>query len=162
MGSSCGQVNKVYSTSTVQASGNYVGGFAGWFCQVNSLSSDIYATGDVTGYDYVGGLLGQNRKDGSPNCTISNAYSTGVVTALQIVSPKKGGLVGYQKDYANMLNSFWDTETSGLSTTAGSGATGKTTAQMQTESTFTGAGWDFTSGTGIWEMPDGGGYPVFQ
>ena len=36
--------------------------------------------------------------------------------------------------------SLWDTETSG--TTYSSGGTGKTIAEMQTESTFTDAGWD--------------------
>jgi len=37
--------------------------------------------------------------------------------------------------------SFWDMETSGQSTSAG--GTGLTTAEMQTESTFTDVGWDF-------------------
>jgi hypothetical protein len=53
-----------------------------------------------------------------------------------------------------ITNCFWDTETSGMPNS--NGGTGKTTAQMQTESTFTSAGWDFSDGDGnpaIWRMP---------
>ncbi len=46
-----------------------------------------------------------------------------------------------------VTNSFWDNEISGpISSCAG---TLKTTTEMKTESTFTGAGWDFTSVWGI-------------
>jgi hypothetical protein len=51
---------------------------------------------------------------------------------------------------------FWDTQTSGQSTSAA--GTGKTTAEMKTLSTFTDAGWDFTD---IWEMPTSD-YPRLQ
>jgi hypothetical protein len=40
----------------------------------------------------------------------------------------------------NTTNSFWDTETSGQSTSAG--GTGKTTAEMQDIDTFSGATWN--------------------
>jgi hypothetical protein len=68
-----------------------------------------------------------------------------------------GGLVG-----DNMMGmggavefSFWDTETSGMATSFG--GTGLTTAEMQTESTFT--GWDFVD---VWYMLEGGSYPYLQ
>jgi hypothetical protein len=51
--------------------------------------------------------------------------------------------------------SFWDVNTSGQTTSAG-GGTGKTTAEMKTLSTFTSAGWDFTS---VWVLPLGQ-YPM--
>jgi len=38
------------------------------------------------------------------------------------------------------INSFWDNQTSGQ--TSSSGGTGKTTAQMKSITTFSGAGWD--------------------
>jgi hypothetical protein len=49
-----------------------------------------------------------------------------------------GGLVGYNE--GTVGGSFWDTETSGQSTSAG--GTGKTTAEMQLISTFQGADWN--------------------
>jgi len=55
-----------------------------------------------------------------------------------------GGLVAHNNN-STTTNSFWDTQTSGRSTSAG--GTGKTTAEMQTMSTFTNAGWDFVGET---------------
>lgn len=40
---------------------------------------------------------------------------------------------------------FWDTHTSGRTTSAG--GIGQTTAEMQTASTFLGAGWNFVDET---------------
>ena len=51
-----------------------------------------------------------------------------------------------------ITNSYWDTQTTG--TTTSSGGTGKTTALMQTQSTFT--GWNFSS---LWWINDGRDYP---
>jgi len=60
------------------------------------------------------------------------------------------------------MDSFWDTQTSGQVTS--DGGTGKTTAEMQMESTFTDAGWDFVAesvnGTeDIWSICEGVDYP---
>ena len=54
----------------------------------------------------------------------------------------------------SVFGSFWDINTSGK--TASAGGMGKTTAQMKTLSTFTSAGWDFTS---VWVLPLGQ-YPM--
>lgn len=60
-----------------------------------------------------------------------------------------GGLVGFNNTLNNALvsNSFWDVESDGIvgnvSGDDNFGATGKTTAEMKTQSTFT--GWDFTT-----------------
>lgn len=55
-----------------------------------------------------------------------------------------------------VTNSYWDTQTSGQATSAG--GTGKTTAQMKSQSTFT--GWDFLH---IWSIRAAvnNGYPFF-
>jgi hypothetical protein len=57
---------------------------------------------------------------------------------------------------------FWDTQTSGQASSAG--GTGKTTAEMQTASTFLDAGWDFIDETAngtedIWWILEGQDYP---
>jgi hypothetical protein len=88
--------------------------------------------------------------------TISNCYSTGTVSG----NPR-GGLIGALSGTVN--NSFWDTQTSGIATSYG--GTGKTTAQMTSQATFT--GWDFLreidNGTAdFWGIAstDNNGYPL--
>ena len=65
--------------------------------------------------------------------------------------------MGFNYNGGTVTNSFWDTQTSGQATSAG--GTGLTTAQMMTQSTYTGAGWDFTN---TWFMIDGNTRPFLQ
>jgi len=63
---------------------------------------------------------------------------------------------------AQVTACLWDTQTSGQSTSAG--GIGKTTAEMQTASTFLDGGWDFVdevaNGTkDIWWILEGQDYP---
>ncbi len=117
-----------------------------------------YSTGSVTGDECVGGLMGGNAG------TVSNSYSTGNVTGEISV----GGLVGLNGDDGTVSNSFWDTETSGQATS--DGGTGKTTAEMQDITTFSGAGWDIIGvadlGTRnlsyIWNIVDDETYPFLS
>lgn len=146
------------------------------------LIEHSFSTGEVSGYNHTGGLLGtmvggslanvnhsySHAKVTSSNYgasglvarqqsgTILNSFSTGSASAP---NGGAGGLVGEQNS-GTVTNSFWDTETSGLATSAGQ-ATGKTTSEMHTQSTFSGAGWDFSS---KWEVTDvyNFGYPMHQ
>ncbi len=95
-----------------------------------------YNTGAVNGHSRVGGLVGLNSaSDGDAN--IINSYSTGYVQAYSVA----GGLIGsISNGSVNTSNSYWDTTTSGQSTSAG--GTGKTTAELKQIATFT--GWDIT------------------
>jgi len=93
---------------------------------------------------------------------ISNSYATGSVSAsgTEYRPGVGGGLVG--ENQGEVTDSFWDTQTSGQITS--NGGTGKTTAEMQTESTFTDASWDFVAesvnGTeDIWKINEGVDYP---
>lgn len=141
------------SFSTADVSGRYrVGGFVG----DNYMSGQIfnsYATGNVNdlglGGDDIAGFVGLNYGSGS---RIENSYSIGFVTPGY--PSKSGGFVGESLAGASCISNFWDNQTSGLSySTCGQG---KTTAEMQIESTFTEAGWDFIN---IWELID---YPHLQ
>lgn len=123
-----GTVNNSYSTGTVTG-GDHVGGLVGH--NVHGTVSNSYATGNVTGKEHVGGLAGRNH-----NGAINNSYSSGNVTGHNYV----GGLVGENQFYGTVNNSFWDTETSGQSTS--DGGTGKSTTEMQDIATFSGAGWN--------------------
>ena len=154
VGWSTGTMSNSYATGDVTGSAQ-VGGLVG---KNGGTASNSYATGSVTGYDNVGGLVGKNDNTG----TVSNSYSTGNVTGTLHV----GGLMG--RNQGTVSNSFWDTETSGQSTSAG--GTGKTTAEMQDITTFSGAGWDIiavanssTRNTGyVWNIVDDVTYPFLS
>jgi len=143
-----GLVGEGYASTNSYATGGVtgselVGGLVGYNC---GTVSNSYATGNVSGTDFVGGLVGINDWN-----TISYSYSTGNVSGTDFV----GGLVGYQY-HGTTLYSYWDIETSG--TNISDGGEGKTTAEMQTKSTFTNAGWDFVN---IWTIREGVDYPRF-
>ncbi len=151
-----------FSTGTV--TGNYsVGGLVGALSSYSGKTSELsncYSTSNVTGYDYVGGLIGYLGQD----TNVFNSYSTGAVLATA-VNPKKGGLIGYISPYdpnITSTNCFWDTENSGLSTSYGTGAAGKTTTQMKTQVTY--SGWNFAIGANNWSIQSGAyiSYPYLQ
>ena len=96
--------------------------------------TESYATGSVEGDDRVGGLVGLNSD------TVTESYATGSVEGDSNV----GGLVG--NTFGDEIDSYWDTETTGQSTSDGD-ATGLTTAEMQGSAAETNMdGFDF-SGT---------------
>jgi hypothetical protein len=152
-----GSISNCYSRGTIRSNNSqFTGGLVGQNYHGNI--SNCYSTSAVSGYDIVGGLVGYIYYGSITNCysnstaggasnigglagynnsgSISNCYSTGAVSG----SFAAGGLVGYSGGTIN--NSFWDVNSSGRSSSAG--GTGKTTAEMKTESTFTSAGWDFS------------------
>ncbi|QOJ27553.1 MAG: T9SS type A sorting domain-containing protein [Ignavibacteriales bacterium] len=133
-------ISESYSTCTVTTTGLYTGGFIG-FSGSNNTITNCYATGSVTSTSgQTGGFAGRIVSTNLVNC-----YSTGAVSGSSLV----GGLIGSMMT-ASATNCFWDTETSGQASSAG--GTGKTTAQMKTQGTYT--GWDFTT---VWQIS--GDYP---
>jgi hypothetical protein len=154
-----GDVSKSYSTGSVTglSGSTYIGGLVGYNEGLNEAGSvsNSYSWGGVTGSSAVGGLVGLNNKG-----TVSNSYSTGSVTG----NARVGGLVGkndgtIEKSYStgnvnstagggglvgdnsgSVDESFWDTQTSGQTTS--NDGTPKTTTDMQKFATFLGADWD--------------------
>jgi len=188
LGGLCGE-NRDGTISNCYATGSVTGGdnsrYLGGLCGLNDdgTISNCYAAGSVTGGGCLGGLCGENNDGTITNCyaagsvtgggrlgglcgknndgTITNCYATGSVTGDYYF----GGLCGYNGD-GTTTNCFWDVETSGTTDGVGNqdpdpaGVIGKTTEQMQTESTFTDANWDF-SVMPVWRMPfQAIGYPM--
>ncbi|QBG46530.1 hypothetical protein EGM51_03625 [Verrucomicrobia bacterium S94] len=122
----------------------YVGGFIG--VSAESSIHTCYALGEVRGASHVGGLIG--LIDGG---LIDTCYSACKV----IGTSETGGLIGhdYQGD-TSVECCFWDTQISGV--LVSSGGVGITTSEMQTQSMFAAAGWDFSE---VWYMD---GYPGLQ
>ena len=142
-----GTLNASYSKANVLGNWN-VGGLVGKTGKETSIISNCYATGSVEGGISVGGLVGQVERGTAYQC-----YSTGSVSGNQDV----GGLAGEMKVLGIIMHCFWDTQTSGQSTSAD--GTGKTTVEMQMMSTFTSAGWDFWK---IWDICEGMNSPVLR
>lgn len=131
------------------------GGLVG--CNQKGNTIDSYARGSVTIVDNpaqrVGGLAGCTDIRG----LVDRCYSTGLVTVVEN-STDFGGLVGARSGQGNNIgqvnNSYWDTQTSGQTSSAG--GTGKTTTEMKTQSTF--VNWDFTNTWAI-DGSNNDGYP---
>jgi len=154
IGQNHGTVSKSYATGMVTGD-EYVGGLVGW--NHEGTVSNSYSSGTVDGVSLVGGLAGSNR------ATVSNCYSTGTVTGLEDV----GGLTG--RNYQGTVsNSFWDTETSGQ--TSSDGGTGNSTAEMQDITTFSGAAWNIVAvgsvgernSAYVWNTVDDATYPFLS
>jgi hypothetical protein len=137
-----------YSTSSVDGN-SVVGGLVGHNCDHGAIITNCYSTGGVLGAYYIGGLVGYNHEGGIDNC-----YSTGSVSGTGWFI---GGLIGFHNPDGFVRDSFWDTETSGQSTS--SGGTGKKTAEMKTMNTFTTAGWDFVE---VWGISENQTYPFLR
>jgi hypothetical protein len=142
-----GKVMMCYSRASVSGNRN-VGGLVGKTGDEASEVTHCYAIGSVEGNTYVGGLVGQVERGNA-----YKSYSTGSVSGTQYV----GGFVGHIRVLGRVSQSFWDTQTSGQTTSAG--GTGTTTVQMQLRNTFISVGWDFWN---TWEICEETNYPVLQ
>ena len=136
-----GTILNSYATGTVfgtESAGGLIGLLDG-----SILNS--YSTGNVSGTSYVGGLAGKVDYG-----TITNSYTTGSVTFARQYF---GAFAGSIDTGSTVTNSFFNKETSGVSSALGSGSsygvTGLTGAQFATSTPFVNAGWsesdwDFT------------------
>lgn len=173
-----------YSTCNVTGTGSGVGGLAGG----SDVTQNSFATGNVTAYyGSVGGLVGSSGTYSTSN--ITNCYSTGDVTTnsgaaggivgdfwrgyisncystskVAILSNDEwrlpGGLAG--NDRGIISNSYYDTETSGLTNAAGYETDlykecSLTTAEMKRSSSYT--DWDFSS---VWNIAENTTYPFLR
>lgn len=148
-----GTIERSYATGNISGLG-YSGGLVGNIWQSGTITN-AYATGSVTGTSHLGGLVG----DISNQATITNTYATGAVTVVVTGSGDNvGGLIGFVANGV-VTESYWDSETSGQSQSAG--GTAKSTQLMKEQATF--ASWDFTVG-GVWAIKSGSSisYPYFQ
>jgi filamentous hemagglutinin family protein len=161
--SSAGTVSIALSSSTGDI---HIGGFVGSNSDSslgilnNSYSvSSVTVTGVGSGA-YAGGFIGTMNSD------ITNAYSSGAVSAPGLPSSNVGAFAGGVFSGSNISNSFWDTVTSTLSTGVGtgssSGLTGITTAQALAQSTYTGFTFGTTPNSANWFSIDGYTRPMLQ
>jgi filamentous hemagglutinin family protein len=161
-------ISKSYVTGNVTGDGGFIGAMAGMFeREINQIGiigiTNSYASADVMGGAYVGGLVGLSTAD------ITNSYATGAVAGQQASSANLGGLAGYvDLEVMNLwgtgiTDSFWDTETTGQGSSAGGGS-GLTTSNMQRASSFS-SSWDISARGGestVWRIYEGQTAPLLR
>ncbi len=148
----------VYGTTKL---GGLVGRFEG------TSISQSYANGNVTGdyYGdpadevgnyYIGGLVGYAKG------SLTESYASGYVKGIEGNPVYTGCIVGYVNESLSVSKSYYDKTKCSLGVDGGeyaasvSGTPGKTTAEMQTQSTF--VNWDFAN---TWKIEDDT-YPFLQ
>ena len=153
-----GTVQNSYATGDVSGT-EQVGGLVG--NPASSIVSDSYALGTVSGTQEVGGLVGL----ATGFTTIRRSYATGDVPTS---GSDIGRLVGSLFTNVDGTGSFWNTDSAGTNVGVNQDpdatfeATGATTEEMRTLSTFEDAGWDIAdswSSSNTWGICEGSGYP---
>ena len=138
VGTTTGLISQTYATGNVSG-GTGIGGLAG---TTTGPIENSYATGNITTPGVGGGLAG------TATGPISNSYAGGTATLASGIQ----GLAGTMTSV--FTNAFWD-QTKNPNIQAVGGGIGKNTADMMTQSTFT--GWDFAT---IWILDAGITYPL--
>ncbi len=146
-----------YASGTIRA--NHSSSIAGGLVGINNSSKikDSFSAVRVIGnYSYSAGLAAVSN-DGN----VINCFAYGLVTSTNANPEYSGGLLA-RNDGCEVVNSYWDTETSGQDISAG--GEGRTTEQMTypyDENTY--VDWDFIN---VWKQDDGGrmnsGYPYLK
>ena len=139
----------------------WVGGLVGYN---NGTVAASYAAGAATATTAgsgAGGLVGRMGFGGN---RITASYATGAVSGP---GGAVGGLVGHAMPHDRVTASYWDTETSGV--TSGGGGAGRTTAALQEPTGYTGpyADWDVdVDGDGVsdapWDFGTSSEYPALS
>ena len=151
-------IEECFSTVNISSEAhNNNGGLIGtlWY---KGTVKNCYARGSVTATNaFAGGLISEISSQSGIK-EIRNSYSTGQVNAPGVYV---NGFLGMNSG-GTFSGNFFDIETSGKPA-SDLAASGRTTAQMKTASTFINAGWDFDE---IWTMDPQGdindGYPVLK
>jgi len=143
--------NKTHFKGTINAGTGNAGGLIGNNYQSNITSS--YATGKINqGSNSKGGLIGLSQG----NSQITSSYAT-----IKITNSGGSGLIGsisITTGTTTCTNSYWDTQTSGR--TSSPCGTGKTTTELQTPTSNTGiySNWN----TNIWNFGTTTQYPTLK
>ena len=167
-----GRIEYSYASGNVIGSDG-VGSLTGWNSGTILAS---YSTGYASGEREVGGLCGGN----SDGAVIITSYAVGRVTDSRGDDRLIGGLVGRHYTEGRVINSYWNTQSTGQQLGFGrgvaSGARGATTAQMQSPTSYTGiyrvwnvdidnADGDFDPSTGrddLWDFGNSRQYPALR
>lgn len=151
------------------------GGLVGISATDNTVIEQSFVRGDVTGSTFVGGLIGSNYGEiidsythasvtgdayvasfsGGNYYAIIRSFATGPVTVLNS-SLEAFGIAAYDDGDATVTNSYWDINTTGV-TSESLGGTPLTTSEMYQAASYT--NFDFTT---VWSIDEGNDYPKLR
>ncbi|MEQ9219656.1 MAG: GLUG motif-containing protein, partial [Cyclobacteriaceae bacterium] len=140
--SQSGAIQNSYAIVIVGGSST-LGGIVG---HNTGIVENCYALGTVDGNNQVGGVVGHNDVAGVVRYSYSTAAISGSLSDV-------GGVAG--KNSGTIQNSYWNTEESGIGTSAG--GTPLTSSELSTSSSFT--NWDFSD---TWNIFDSQTYPFLR
>ena len=171
-----GTISNSYTTGSISSTASYLGGIAGWN---EGPITNCYNIASVhqsssSGHVSVGGISGTNLNAMgnrlSPN--ISYCYNAGEITADNAGAFDYVGAISGNNRGNDVWSSYWNIDSAqivggipltndekrGLGCNTGL-ATSLTSAQMQSQSSF--SGWDFTS---VWNIipSENNGYPILR
>lgn len=143
-GADAGGLIGVLSNGTItrgSATGGVTGGNAGGFAaELTSVTvADAYALGAARAVYAAAGFAAKVAE-----IELTNVYAAGAVTAGTEGGGLVQGLTPLVPRSDSVTASFWDTQSTGLSTSLF--GTGRTTAEMQVIGTFASAGWTIAPG----------------
>ena len=158
-----GDVVACYTTGAITG-GNYVGGLVGYMGAAGTTPSihSSYSRASVTANFNKGGLVGRVNLG-----SITNSYATGSVPGSLSVGGLVGVVTGSNAGSISVTGSYWDTQTSGQTTSIR--GSGQTTAALQTPTGYTGiyADWNAnidgeTGADDPWDFGSPGWYPSLK
>ena len=158
-----GDVVACYTTGAITG-GNFVGGLVGYMGAAGTTPSihSSYSRASVTANFNKGGLVGRVNLG-----SITNSYATGSVPGSISVGGLVGVVTGSNAGSISVTNSYWDTQTSGQTTSIR--GSGQSTAALQNPTGYTGiyADWNAnidgeTGADDPWDFGSPGWYPSLK
>lgn len=150
--SSAGSVSVVGVATDYFSAGGAVGRTGGTV--TNSFSTSSVSVTGGSAESGAGGFVGDMGGSGS----VSTSYAAGIVSGS--TSGVKAGFAGMVRESSRVVDSLWNSETSGVSTDgAPSGTTPATSVEMRSLATY--SGWDIEAApdlTKVWVLREG--YPA--
>ena len=160
-----GSISNSYAGATVtsgsgQNATSSLGGLVGR--NVGGSISNSYATSVLQSTQNLGSIVFGGLVGTSNAGSITNSYAAVTLDDQSSgITVSKGGLVGSAFGGATASNSYWNTDTSGLSSSAL--GTGLSNAQMKQVSSFNNWSIDAEGGTGsIWRIYEGSTAPLLR
>ena len=157
-----GKIINSYAIVEVRGTNQIVGGLVGEHSGASGEIENSYAMGPVSAGGGIpsrlGGLIGYREN----SATVKNSYSIGAV-AVRGSRSTIGGLIGRNDDGdANIIASYWDTDTSGQENS--NGGTGKTKSELQSgiaqSSTANGVYYEWSNSN--WNFGTSSQYPAVK
>ena len=98
-----GQILSAVNTGIVSGKGGFVGGICGASDGVATTVKNAYNTGNITGSEAVGGIVGSNDNGN----TLKNVYNTGTVSGSAAVG---GHIIGQSDSGGTITNAYYKTD----------------------------------------------------